>query len=141
MSETAEQLIINSLQKIDVKLNKHDESFEAIHKTLEKLVAVDIEIREMKISLDRVFRRIEVVESTQTTGCTALKNHVQVRDEKMKAYDKVIKDMTEKINKVETKISDIQNVPNKVLFGTTVAVMSTFVSGLFGYFMFNHGGK
>jgi len=142
MSETSEQLILDSLKKIDNKLDRHDVSFISINKTLAKLVAVDIEIREIKHSVGRVFDRVESIEEEhKTTGCSVFQSFVRVRQEQLKKYDNTIEIFDDRLNKVEVKVGKIENVPNRIMFGATIAVISAIASAIFGFFILKHGGK
>lgn len=64
-------LIITSLERIDAKLDKHDDKFDNISKALETLIKVDIETRENKDAIGRLFKRVEVLENAHNKeGCS-----------------------------------------------------------------------
>ena len=129
MVETTENRIFESLNKIGDKLDKHDDSFSAINKTLTKLIEVDVEIRELKSSTRRVFERVEKIESNQNvTGCAKLQSFVELREEQLKSYDSIIAQSRDRMCKVEEKLAKIENVPNRIMFGAIIAGVSIFAS-------------
>ena len=131
MVESTEHRIFESLNKIGEKLDKHDDSFSAINKTLTKLIEVDVEIRELKSSTRRVFERVEKIEENQNTvGCSTLRSFVALREEQLKKYDGIIAQSRDRMCKVEEKLAKIENVPNKLMFGGAIALVSLVVTWL-----------
>jgi len=130
--EASNELILKSLTKIDNKLDKHDENFAEINKTLTKLIAVDLEIRELRKSTGRAFDRLEVVEKTQNSnGCIALQKHEDVAIEQIKRYDDIVSRYAKRLECLEANIEEIKSIPNKLMMRFGVALAGAYGSWFF----------
>ena len=71
--------VITTLERINNKLDKHDDKIDMIVQAMQQLVKVDTENKEIKESLTRAFKRLVDVERNQTLdGCPAHKNFIVV---------------------------------------------------------------
>lgn len=119
-----QSFIITTLERINTKLDKHDDKIDMIVTAMQQLVKVDTENKEIKESLKRVFERLEEVEDNQSNdGCPAHKNFVKVREEQLKGYDKLAIDCKEMHNKLLVRIETIEEKPKKRLEVAVVEVI------------------
>ena len=109
-----QSFIITTLERINTKLDKHDDKIDMIVTALTQLVKIDTENKEIKESLGRAFTRIEDMEEYQTSdGCPAHKNFLAVRGEQLKTYDAIAKECKEKHEAVVKRIEQIEEKPKK----------------------------
>lgn len=102
-------------EKLEKRLDKQDSKIDGISKTLELLVKVDIENKEIKESLGRAFIRIEKMETHQSTdGCPAHKAFLAVRNEQLKAFEGLADACEEKHEELEKRITDLEESPKKI---------------------------
>ena len=105
-----------ALERINEKLDKHDEKFDMIAQTLQTLIKIDTETKEMRESMSRAFKRIEILETHQTTdGCPAHKAFVAVRNEQLKGYDQLTKKCEDGYVDLNTRLKVIEDLPKKRL--------------------------
>ena len=110
------QGLTTAINRIEDKLDKHDEKFDMIAQTLQTLVKIDTETKEMRESQARLFKRVEVLEHNQTTdGCPALKNFLAVRAEQIKSFDALTKKCEEQHKELDTRLKVIEELPKKRL--------------------------
>lgn len=115
------QGIIMSLEKLDAKLDRHDEKFDTIATTLQTLVKIDAETNELRESMVRVSKRIEAVEHNQNTdGCPAHKSFVKVREEQLKGYNELAKKCHENHKELDARLKALEELPKKRLDVATV---------------------
>ena len=113
-----------ALERINDKLDKHDEKFDMIAQTLQTLVKIDTETKELRESQARLFKRVAVLEHNQTTdGCPALKNFLAVRAEQLKGYDALTKKCEERHKELDTRLKVIEELPKKRLEVAIVEVI------------------
>lgn len=113
-----------SMRRIEDKLDKHDDKFELIAQTLQKLVAVDIELKTTKDSLSAVWVEVMELKEHQTTdGCPAHKNFIAVRNEQLKGYDALTKECKANYVDVNTRLKTIEELPKKRLEVAIVEVI------------------
>ena len=113
-----------ALERINEKLDKHDEKFDIIAQTLQTLVKIDTETKELRESQARLFKRVEVLEHNQTTdGCPALKNFLAVRAEQIKSYAPLVKKCEEHHKELDTRLKVIEELPKKRLEVAIVEVI------------------
>jgi len=109
-----QSFIITTLERINTKLDKHDDKIDMIVTALTQLVKIDTENREIKESLGRAFKRIEDMEEYQTSdGCPAHKNFLAVRAEQLKHYEDITKECKDKHEKLTNRIEAIEDKPKK----------------------------
>ena len=137
-----EDMILQSLARIDKKLDKHEEQFRDIASALKKLVEVDIRMQEHSESLGRAFARIETIEnSQQSTGCSVLNNYWNIRNEQMKQQSRTLKEFEERIKKNEDIIDDIKSIPNKIMMKMLMTVSGALATWFIGYIILEHHFK
>lgn len=129
-----EDMILQSLARIDKKLDRHEEQFNEITSTLRKLIEVDVKMQEHSESLGRAFVRIEAIEDNQQrNGCSVLNNYWSIRNEQLKKYDRIVEDFDHRIKKNTTVIEDIKSIPNKIMMKMLMALSGALVVWFFGY--------
>ena len=137
-----EDMIIDSLKRINNKLDSHEEKFDGIATTLKKLVEVDVKMKEYDGSLRRAFKRIEGIEmNQQKTGCSVLNSHLKVREEQLKKYDNIIAESEKRLEKAEDTIDEIRSIPNKILMRVAMALSGALAVWFFGYIIVEHSVK
>ena len=113
-----------ALERMNEKLDRHDEKFDMIAQTLQTLVKIDTETKEMRESQARLFKRVEVLEHNQTTdGCPAHKNFLAVRAEQIKSYDVLAKKCEEHHKELDVRLKVIEELPKKRLEVAIVEVI------------------
>lgn len=106
-----------SIARIEDKLDKHDDKFDTIAETLQLLVRIDVENKDIK-------KRLETVETHQSTeGCPAHKSFLAVRSEQLKGYDQLAKKCEEHHKELDTRLKVIEEIPKKRLEVAIVEVI------------------
>lgn len=106
--------IIEQLTSIDRKLSRQDKRIDTLVDSLQKLIEIDTETREIKASVGRLYDRVEAVEDNQNTdGCPVHNRLVEVRAEQMKAIDVRMLAIEESIDKLLVDIKTIKERPLK----------------------------
>lgn len=104
-----------AMGRIEDKLDKHDDKFELIAQTLQKLVAVDIELKNTKDALTDIRDEVKELKEHQTTdGCPAHKAFVAVRNEQLKGYQKLAEECSDKYTKLEKRVTIIEEAPKEI---------------------------
>lgn len=97
-------IIIQSLERISDRLDRHDDKFDGIVATLQQLIKIDTEQRELRGALDRAFKRIEVLEHTHNEqGCPMFRAMEEKRENTIKAIDKEKEEITKRLKELEDK--------------------------------------
>ena len=123
-----EDMILQSLTRIDKKLDRHEEQFKEIASTLRKLIEVDVKMQEHSDSIKRVFDRIEKIEKAQNDGgCTTLK--YQIADTKK---------LEVRINKIENQLENIKSIPNQIVMRLALAGSGAIGIWLVGKLLLEH---
>ena len=118
------QGLTTAINRIEDKLDKHDEKFDMIAQTLQTLVKIDTETKELRESQARLFKRVEILEHNQTTdGCPAHKNFLAVRAEQIKGYDSLAKKCEEHHKELDARLKVIEELPKKRLEVAIVEVI------------------
>ena len=113
-----------ALERMNEKLDRHDDKFDMIAQTLQTLVKIDTETKELRESMRRMFDRVEAVEHNQNTdGCSAHKAFVRVRDEQLKGYDVLAKKCVDNHKELSDRIKVIEDIPKKRLEVAVVEVI------------------
>lgn len=103
-----------ALERMNEKLDRHDDKFDMIAQTLQTLVKIDTETKELRESMVRAFKRIENVEHNQNTeGCPAHKSFLAVRSEQLKGYDALTKKCQDNNDKLDARLKAIEELPKK----------------------------
>lgn len=106
--------VVTTLERINARLDKHDDKLDLIVQVMQQLVKVDTETRELRESLARNYKRLEAVEHNQNTdGCQAHKNFIKIRDEQLKKYDTLVESCEEKHDEFDARLKAIEDLPKK----------------------------
>ena len=57
--------VVTTMERINTKLDKHDDKIDMIVQAMQQLIKVDVENKEIKESLARAFKRLEIMEQQQ----------------------------------------------------------------------------
>ncbi len=137
-----EDMILQSLTRIDKKLDRHEEQFQEIASTLRKLIEVDVKMQEHSESIGRAFNRIEIIEKNQQSeGCSVLKNYWNIRNEQLKSYDRKVKEFDDRITKNTQAVEEIKSIPNKIMMKMLMALSGALAIWFVGYIVLEHSIK
>lgn len=132
--------IVTTLERINTKLDKHDDKIDMIVTAMQQLIKVDVENKEIKESLSRVFKRIEAIEHNQTTeGCPAHKSFVAVRNQQLKGYEQIIGECEERYENVDTRLTALEQKPLKAMDKVWMATLGALGTGLGGWLLLKFG--
>ena len=132
--------VVTTLERINTKLDKHDDKIDMIVTAMQQLVKVDTENKEIKEALARVFKRVETMETYHnTSGCPAHKAFLDVRKEQLKAYDSVAEECEERQEKLETRIKALEDKPIVAMNKFALAVVATLGAGFGGWILLKFG--
>ena len=132
--------VVTTLERINAKLDKHDDKIDMIVLAMQQLIKVDTENKEIKESQARMFRRLEVVEQNQNTdGCPAHKNFVRLREEQVKKYDGLVATYTRDQEKLEERIAELEQKPMKALNKVWMAILGVVGAGVGGWLLLRLG--
>lgn len=99
-----QSFIIATLERISDKLDKHDDKFDGIAQSLQQLIKIDTELKEMKEALGRAFKRIETLETTHNEhGCPMFRAMEEKRGQTIKAIDKDKEEINKRLKELEDK--------------------------------------
>ena len=113
-----------ALERMNEKLDRHDEKFDMRAQTLQTLVKIDTETKELRESQARMFKRLEAVEHNQTTdGCPAHKSFLAVRNAQLKGYEDLAKTCQESHKELDARLKAIEDLPKKRLEVAIVEVI------------------
>jgi len=125
--------VVTTLERINAKLDKHDDKIDMIVTALQQLVKVDTETKELRESMNRAFKRIEVVEHAQNTeGCQAHKNFIALRNEQLGHFKQIAESCKKNHDELETRIDAIEDKPKKRMETVIIEVIkwvTVFVMG------------
>ena len=117
-------VIAAALERMNEKLDRHDEKFDMIATTLQTLVKIDTETKELRESQFRILKRLEVVETNQNTdGCPAHKSFVKVREAQLKGYNELANKCKENHKELDARLKVIEELPKKRLEVAIVEVI------------------
>lgn len=134
--------VVTTLERINTKLDKHDDKIDMIVTTLSQLVKVDTENKENRESIIRLFKRLEVVEHNQNTdGCQAHKAFVAVRNEQLKQFEALAKSCQENHDELEQRIEELEQKPIKAMAKVWMGVLGAIGAGIGGWVLIKFGVK
>ena len=91
-------IIIQSLERISDRLDRHDDKFDGIVETLQQLVKIDTEQRELRGSLERAFKRIDTLEHTHNEhGCPMFREMEKKLGDTLKQLETDKANLTERL--------------------------------------------
>lgn len=132
--------VVTTLERINAKLDKHDDKIDMIVTALQQLVKVDTENKEIKEALGRVFKRVEALEHNQNTdGCAAHKAFVRLRDEQLKKYDAIIVECKEDREEIKKRVEILEQKPMKAMDKLWMALLGALGTGVGGYILLKIG--
>ena len=132
--------VVTTLERINTKLDKHDDKIDMIVQAMQQLVKVDTENKEIKEALGRVFKRVEVLEHNQNTdGCAAHKAFVRLRDEQLKKYEAIIVECKEDREEIEKRVEILEQKPLKAMDKVWMALLGALGTGFGGWILIKFG--
>lgn len=132
--------VVTTLERINAKLDKHDDKIDMIVQAMQQLVKVDTENKEIKEALGRVFKRVEALEHNQNTdGCAAHKAFVRLRDEQLKKYEAIIVECKENREEIEKRVEILEQKPMKAMDKVWMALLGALGTGIGGYILLKIG--
>ena len=136
MEYDATQGLVLAISRIEEKLDKHDDKFDTIATTLQTLVKIDTETKELRDSIKRLFKRVEDIENIQHNGgCPTFKSFRSEHDNELKHNLGKIKSCEEFKDKIEAKFNELEMKPAKRVDGMITHGLSAFVGALVLYIM------
>ena len=140
MAMDNDSFVITTLERINSKLDKHDDKIDMIVTTLQQLVKIDTENKEIKESLSRAFKRLEAIEHNQSTeGCPAHKAFLAVRNEQLKHYADVAKKCADNYSSVEKRLDAIEERPLKAIDKVLMGILGAIGAGVGGWLLLKFG--
>lgn len=132
--------VVTTLERINTKLDKHDDKIDMIVTAMQQLIKVDVENKEIKESLSIAFKRLEAIEHNQSTeGCPAHKAFVAVRAEQLKAYDALAKECEERSEAMDKRIEVLEQKPLKAIDKVWMALLGALGTGIGWYILLKFG--
>jgi len=125
--------VVTTLERINSKLDKHDDKIDMMVTSLQQLVKIDTENKELRESMNRAFKRIEIVELNQNTdGCQAHKSFVALRNEQLVHFKELATNCKKTNDDLELRIDAIEEKPKKRMETVIIEVIkwvTVFVMG------------
>ena len=132
--------IVTTLERINNRLDKHDDKLDLIVQVMQQLVKVDTETKELRESLARNYKRLEAVEYNQNTdGCQAHKNFLVLRSEQIKKYEDIAKECKDSHDVLETRIKALEDKPMKLVDKFSMAIIGALGVGVGGWILLRIG--
>lgn len=132
--------VVTTLERINTKLDKHDDKIDMIVQAMQQLVKVDIENKEIKESQARMFKRLEAVEQNQNTdGCSAHKNFVLLRNEQLTRFKEVAQKFESNHGTLEERVEVLEQKPMKALDKVWMAILGAIGAGVGGWLLIRFG--
>ena len=132
--------IVTTLERINNRLDKHDDKLDLIVQVMQQLVKVDTETKELRESLARNYKRLEAVEHNQNTdGCQAHKNFLVLRGEQIKKYEDIAKECKDSHEELETRIKALEDKPMKLVDKFAMAIIGALGVGVGGWILLRIG--
>lgn len=122
-----------AIQNLVVEVRNTNDKVDGLTKEMSILISNQKEIKELRDSLGRVFKRVESIEHHQSNdGCAAHKADMKLSDEKRKGYDKIVKDNEEEHEDFDIRIKAIEDLSKKRTEAVIIEVIkwvTVFVMG------------
>lgn len=132
--------VVTTLERINTKLDKHDDKIDMIVTAMQQLIKVDVENKEIKEALSRLFKRVESVEHNQNTeGCPAHKAFVKLRGEQLKKYESAIEGCKTNHEEVEERLVVLEQKPLKAMDKFYMALLGALGAGFGGWLLLKFG--
>jgi len=128
--------VVTTLERINARLDKHDDKLDLIVQVMQQLVKVDTETKELRESLGRNYKRLEAVEHNQNTeGCQAHKSFLAVRAEQLKHYEEIAEKCKANHDELDERLTVLEQKPMKLVDKFVLAVVAVFGAGIGGLIM------
>ena len=125
--------VVTTLERINARLDKHDDKLDLIVQVMQQLVKVDTETKELRESLARNYKRLEAVEHNQNTdGCQAHKNFVSLRNEQLVHFKELVKTCQDNHDTLEERIEALEQKPIKLMDKFVLAIIAVLGAGIGG---------
>ena len=132
--------VVTTLERINTKLDKHDDKIDMIVQAMQQLIKVDVENKEIKESLARLFKRVEMVEHHQTSdGCPAHKSFLAVRAEQIKVFESLADECEEKHEAMNKRVETLEQKPMKAMDKILMAILGAIGTGIGGWLLLKFG--
>ena len=132
--------VVTTLERINTKLDKHDDKIDMIVQAMQQLIKVDVENKEIKESLARAFKRLEIMEQQQSSdGCPAHKAFLAVRAEQLKAFEALAEECEEKHETINKRLETLEQKPLKAIDKVWMALLGAIGTGVGGWLLIKLG--
>ena len=129
-----------AIQNLVVEVRNTNDKVDGLTKEMSILISNQKEIKELRDSLGRVFKRVESIEHHQSNdGCPAHKADMKLSDEKRKGYEKIVKDNEEEHKDFDTRITLLEQKPMKAMDKFTMALIGALGVGFGGWILLKFG--
>ena len=132
--------VVTTLERINARLDKHDDKLDLIVQVMQQLVKVDTETKELRESLARNYKRLEAVERNQNTdGCQAHKNFIILKKEQDERAIENKKECREKYESLEERIEILEQKPIKLVDKFAMAILGALGAGVGTWLLLKFG--
>lgn len=132
--------VVTTLERINARLDKHDDKLDLIVQVMHQLVKVDTETKELRESLGRNYKRLEAVEHNQNTdGCQAHKSFLVLKKEQDERNAEHKKKCQENHEELEKRIEILEQKPMKLVDKVFMAVLGALGAGVGTWILLKFG--
>lgn len=132
--------VVTTLERINARLDKHDDKLDLIVQVMQQLVKVDTETKELRESLARNYKRLEAVEHNQNTdGCQAHKSFLILKKEQDERNAEHKKECQKNHDELEIRLETLEQKPMKLVDKFVLAVVAVLGAGLGSVIMAKFG--
>lgn len=132
--------VVTTLERINARLDKHDDKLDLIVQVMHQLVKVDTETKELRESLGRNYKRLEAVEHKQNTdGCQAHKSFLVLKKEQDERNAEHKKECQENHEELEKRIKTLEQKPMKLVDKIFMAVLGALGAGVGTWILLKFG--
>ena len=132
--------VVTTLERINARLDKHDDKLDLIVQVMHQLVKVDTETKELRESLGRNYKRLEAVEHNQNTdGCQAHKSFLVLKKEQDERNAEHKKECQENHEELEKRIKTLEQKPMKLVDKIFMAVLGALGAGVGTWILLKFG--
>ena len=132
--------VVTTLERINARLDKHDDKLDLIVQVMRQLVKVDTETKELRESLGRNYKRLEAVEHNQNTdGCQAHKSFLALKKEQDERNAEHKKECQENHEELEKRIETLEQKPMKLVDKVFMAVLGALGAGVGTWILLKFG--
>ena len=134
------RFVVTTLERINARLDKHDDKLDLIVQVMHQLVKVDTETKELRESLGRNYKRLEAVEHNQNTdGCQAHKSFLVLKKEQDERNAEHKKECQENHEELEKRIETLEQKPMKLVDKVFMAVLGALGAGVGTWILLKFG--